>query len=206
MSGHDEEVRDSYDELAADYDRRWSTYVQRSVDQTLARTDVESGDRVVDVGCGTGVLLGRLLDRRSDIEATGLDLSARMLEVARRRLPGDVELVQGEATSLPFAEKSFDVAVSSSALHYVERPQRVLEEMHRVLDDRGRVVVTDWCSGFWATRLLSRLLRWFDDAHHRTLSVGQLRDLAGGAGFRDIEIDRYKIQWQWGLMTMTARR
>ena len=109
-----ERVRAEYDALATEYDRRWSRYIEASTAATLRRIPVDAGERLLDVGCGTGLLLARLVGRSPFGELTGVDLSPGMVAQARRRLPGSVRLLVGDAGALPFPPGSFDVVGSPS--------------------------------------------------------------------------------------------
>jgi ubiquinone/menaquinone biosynthesis C-methylase UbiE len=129
-----------------------------------------------------------------------------MLRIARAGLPAAVPLVRAFAERLPFAGGSFDVVVSASALHYFREPGQALEEMRRVLRPGGRLVVTDWCDDFLACRLCDRLLRWLDRAHAGAYTSAQCRCLLEAADFGGVRVERYKIDWLWGLMTATAAR
>lgn len=110
----------------------------------IAAAEVATGDHVLDVGCGTGVLTRELAQHIGDTgSATGLDLSESMLGVARERCP-DAVFKQGSATDLPFDDSSFDVVVSSFMLMFVPDPGKALSEMRRVLKPGGRLVVSVW--------------------------------------------------------------
>ena len=106
---------------------------------------VALGDRVLDVGCGTGVLARVAADRVGDDRVTGLDLNEGMLGVARRLKP-QLDWCLGDAVSLPFADASFDVVMSQFALMYFGDRIAALREMMRVLRPRGRLAVAVWDS------------------------------------------------------------
>jgi SAM-dependent methyltransferase len=99
------------------------------------------GDRVLDVGCGTGVV-AREAARRvgADGRVVGLDLNPRMLEVARRVGP-EIEWRQGDAAELPFENAVFDVVASQYALMFFPDQVAALRETWRVLASRGRLAV-----------------------------------------------------------------
>lgn len=107
------------------------------------------GDRVLDVACGPGTLLLEIAPfvRR----AVGVDLTAAMLEQARKRVRdsssarqgGPVSLVRGAGERLPFRDGAFSLAVNTYALHHFGEPRRVLGEITRVVGAGGRVVISD---------------------------------------------------------------
>ncbi len=99
--------------------------------------------RVLDVGCGSGALLRALRDRGAIV--TGIDKSAEMLELARRRLgsDGSAELQVAELGSpLPFPDETFDDVTASLVLHYLEDWGPALTELRRVLKPAGRLLVS----------------------------------------------------------------
>ena len=108
---------------------------------------MKAGDRVLDVCCGTGEQA--LHYARKGINATGIDLDPRMIEVAernrRKRGLGNVSFQLADAQALPFKDDSFDYASVSLALHEKERParDRVISEMKRVVKAEGTLVFID---------------------------------------------------------------
>ncbi|MDY6838266.1 MAG: class I SAM-dependent methyltransferase [Thermodesulfobacteriota bacterium] len=92
------------------------------------------GERVLDIGCGTGRDLFMFLEMGLDV--TGLDASPHMLEVAKKRLGHRGELRQGLAEALPFEDNSFDIATLVTTLEFVDDPYKALQEACRVAKDR----------------------------------------------------------------------
>jgi ubiquinone/menaquinone biosynthesis C-methylase UbiE len=195
-----------YARLASEYEAKWSFYVKATTRETLARVSLRPADRLLDLGCGTGALLRRLSETHPAALLSGLDPVPEMLTVARRRLPPEVELVEGWAERLPFASERFDVVVSCNMFHYVQRPADALREMNRVLRPGGRLVITDWCDDYLACRLCSLYLRLFRNAHFRIYGRQECSDLLREAGYGHVAVDRYKINWLWGLMTATVTK
>jgi SAM-dependent methyltransferase len=94
--------------------------------------------RVLDLACGDGYLLSRLLGARA-VEVTGVDMSAAELARADQNLQGRATLVRCRAQALPFSDKAFDVVTSHMALMLMDESRRVLSEIRRVLREAGRL-------------------------------------------------------------------
>lgn len=104
------------------------------------------GERVLDVACGTGAVTAEALRRVApDGKVAGLDRSADMLGVARRKMP-DLDLVEGRAEALPFDDAAFDAVTCQFGLMFFDDRERALLEMRRVLRPGGRVAVAVWDS------------------------------------------------------------
>lgn len=100
-----------------------------------------SGRRILDAGCGSGPLSAALRDRGAVV--SGIDASAAMLELARRRLGEDADLrVADLGEPLPFADAEFDDVVASLVLHYLQDWSGALAELRRVLRPGGRLMVS----------------------------------------------------------------
>jgi len=128
-----------YDELSAALsfwqDPRWRRAL---VDEIQPR----DGERILDVATGTGMVAAELR-RRSDCLVVGIDQSAQMLARARARFAGApagrVELIEGQAERLPFADASFDGLTFTYLLRYVDDQPATLAELARVVKPGGRV-------------------------------------------------------------------
>ena len=121
----------SYDRVGAvlslGQDPRW----RRFLVSRLPR----DGGRVLDVATGTGLVAAELV--RRGFAVTGLDQSAEMLEVARRRFEGAVDLVEAPAENLPFDDAAFDHVTVTYLLRYVDDPGATLAELARVVRPGG---------------------------------------------------------------------
>ncbi len=202
----DDPVRKEYDGLAARYDRIWARYIQASTRETLKRLDPRPGDRVLDVGCGTGAFLAALTSGHDDIHVAGVDLSDKMLGKARAKLESSVDLRLGDAEDLPFDDGAFDIVTSVSMFHYLRDPGLALREARRVLRPGGRIVIADWCHDYLSCRFLDLFLRLFNRAHFHTYRMDELKSVLQQAGFGDVQAESYKIDALWGMMTVTGRK
>lgn len=112
-----------------------------------------AGERILDVATGTGMVAAELL-RRANCTVVGLDQSTEMLAGARARFAGaggePVELVEGQAEALPFADASFDALTFTYLLRYVDDPPATVRELARVVRPGGRVGSLEFGVPPWA--------------------------------------------------------
>jgi demethylmenaquinone methyltransferase/2-methoxy-6-polyprenyl-1,4-benzoquinol methylase len=137
----------TYDRYAAllslGQDPRWRRFL-------VARVPVGAGDTVLDVATGTGAVARELI-RRKGCRVVGLDQSPEMLAEAGRRLDGQIELVEGTADELPFADSSFDALTFTYLLRYVSDPAATLRELARVVRPGGTIASLEFAvpDGVW---------------------------------------------------------
>ncbi len=178
----------------------------------VAAADVHGGHRVLDVACGTGTL-ARLLAESAGPggRVTGVDMSERMLAVARRKAeakglgPPQIEFIQANAENLPFADAGFDRVTASLAIHEMNRQGRMnaLAEMQRVLKPGGLAVIGDMRGPDTPlTRLGMRIVKleetdtlsdMWDDGLYRELGragFSSRRRRIAGKGFLEIIVAR----------------
>lgn len=139
------------DVLSLGLDRWWRR-------AAAAALEVAPGERVLDLGCGTGKL-GILLSSHHPI--TGVDVSEAMLREARRRSAGRLRLVQGSAFRLPFREASFGAAISAFVLRNLDDLPVAFAELGRVLAPGGGIALLDITepSRPWVRRLFDAYFR-----------------------------------------------
>jgi SAM-dependent methyltransferase len=140
----DPALANEYDSIAEGYAAENETSLLNAYYERPAMLELAgnvAGRRILDAGCGSGPLSAALRDRGAVV--TGIDSSAGMLELARRRLGGDADLrVVDLADPLPFADGAFDDVIASLVLHYLEDWGPTLAELRRVLAPGGRLLVS----------------------------------------------------------------
>ncbi|MBF0469503.1 MAG: methyltransferase domain-containing protein [Desulfamplus sp.] len=199
-------VAEEYAKAAPYYESRWSFYVDSTTRNTIERMDMKPTDKVLDVGCGTGSLLYRLASSCPEAQLSGFDLVPEMLDVARRRLRDNVTLCAGLAEHIPFANNHFDIVISCNMFHYIRNPGLALKEMYRVLRPGGQIVITDWCHDYITCQLCELYLRISNPAHFKIYRTKECKQMLEQAGYAQVEIERFKINWLWGLMTAKGKK
>ena len=183
---------------------------------------VRRGTRLLDVGTGPGYVAGAAAERGAD--ATGIDVAAAMVAIARQAWPG-ARFRQGDAHSLPFPDRSFDAITSGFAILHLGRPERAVAEMVRVLVPGGRVAVTVWDQpervpllGAVAAALVAAGADVPDDIpagppFFRFSQDDELRGLLAGRGLGDVTVETVRfvhevrdagVVWD-GIMEGTVR-
>ncbi len=172
-------------------------------EELLNRIEPSSGESVLDVACGTGVVVRRLAERGHVGRLVGIDLNEAMLAVARTR-SDEVEWIEGSALDLPFATRSFDVVVCQLGLQFFpDRPQ-ALREMARVLRPKGRLGLSVY-SAIERTPAAHAFVQALDKfvgpassrtkrAEHLSCSADELANWVRQAGFDPVDVETVSKQ------------
>ena len=191
-----------YQKLASVYDWVFGPTLQAGRLQAIQRMAISRGDRILEVGVGTGINLG-LYPR--DCSITGIDLSDSMLEkayerVARKVMP-NVRLLQMDASRLTFEDASFDIVYAPYLISVVPDPVQVAREMRRVCRPGGRIIFLNHFRS--PNPILSRVERLISPF---TVHIGFKSDLDLPAFLAqtDLEpvcIEKVNIPRLWSLVT-----
>lgn len=172
---------------------RWTTR-ERTVKQALlAASHLDTAQRLLDVGCGTGTFAIAAKRRYPQLDVVGVDPDPTVLRRARekaRRARVDVTFLDGSATALPAPDHSFDRVTSSLVFHHLtsDQKRRAAGEIARTLSPDGEFNIADWVQPanalmrvlFWSVRLLDGLDTTRDHA------TGRLLDLLASGGLVDV--------------------
>ena len=191
-----------YSKLASVYDWIFGPTLHAGRLQAMQRMAISPGDRVLEVGVGTGINLS-LYPR--DCSVTGIDLSDSMLEKAHERVAEkgmrNVRLVEMDATSLLFPDDSFDIVYAPYLISVVPDPVQVAREMRRVCRPGGRIIILNHFRSSnavmsWGERLISPF----------TVHIGFKSDLdlpgfLAQAELQPVSIEKVNIPPIWSLVT-----
>jgi SAM-dependent methyltransferase len=182
----------SFDVAADAYDRFMGRYSRLLAGQMADIAGIESGQRVLDVGCGPGALTAELVERVGPANVTAVDPSSSFVVATRSRFPG-ASVLEASAEQLPFADHEFDAAIAQLVVHFMADPVAGLGEMKRVTRSGGVVAACVWdhAGGLGPLGLFWRTARELDPSVHDESDLpgvreGQLRQLFAAAGLFDI--------------------
>lgn len=99
---------------------------------------------LLDCGCGTGPMISLLYEKDSSKNYNGLDITPRMIEVARAKKLSGVNWFVGDCENLPFEDDTFDVVICSNSFHHYPNPQAFFDSVKRVLRPGGRLILQDY--------------------------------------------------------------
>lgn len=195
-------VEGVYDKLAKVYDLFFGPTLHPGRLQAIERMKIQPGERVLEVGVGTGINLA-LYPREASV--TGIDFSSSMLEKARERAArkhaAPVRLLQMDAADIKFADDSFDIVYAPYLISVVPDPVKVAQEMRRVCRPGGRII---FLNHFLSPNpILSRIERLISPS---TIHIGFKSDLdlpafLAQAGLEPISIEKVNIPKIWSLVT-----
>ena len=141
--------RYGWDKAAATYERYWASALEPAQNRVLQLANLRSGERILDVACGTGLVTFRIastVGSRGSVLAT--DISDEMINalrlVALNRGLGQVRAERMDAQELAIPDGTYDAAICALGLMYVPDPLAALKEMHRAVRPGGRISVAVW--------------------------------------------------------------
>ncbi|MBN9448973.1 MAG: class I SAM-dependent methyltransferase [Bosea sp.] len=130
---------------AAGYERLMGRWSRLLAEPFIRFAGIEDGERVLDVGCGTGSLTFALPQAAAIGEIAAIDFSPVFVEEAQRRNADPrISIRQGDATAIPFEDGRFDRALSLLVLHFVPEADKAVTEMRRVVRSGGVVAAAVW--------------------------------------------------------------
>ncbi len=185
--------------------RTEQAYLSPEIVRQRARTfeviNPQSGEQIVDIGCGPGLLVHELAGAVGDKgRIVGADSSAPMIELAEKRCSqfSNVAFVECDATDLDVDDASADVVTCIQVLLYIGDVEKALAEMHRILKPGGRAIImeTDWRSAVLNSNdevLTEKIIEAWDKAVPSPRLPARLDPLLRRAGFTSVQAEAFPL-------------
>jgi ubiquinone/menaquinone biosynthesis C-methylase UbiE len=198
----------SYDDVAEIYERVHAPRFAEAARDLVRALGIEEGQRVLDVGTGTGAAADEVA--RTGAGVVGIDRSLGMLSVAHRDRPS-LSVVGAEAIDLPFRDRSFDVILGNFVFAHFVKVETALFELTRVLAPGGRIGFTTWSDGKDAFQdtwieliegviprdMLAPAYASAAPGHERFKQPKAIEEALRRAGFRHVRTERKRYQWTY---------
>jgi ubiquinone/menaquinone biosynthesis C-methylase UbiE len=198
-----ERVRRIWEKLAPRYDKDIMRFEKILFSGGREWVCSQARGKVLDIGVGTG---RNLEHYPKGIRLTGIDISAPMLDIARHRasrLGREVDLREGDAQALEFANANFDSVVFTLSLCSIPDDGKAISEANRVLRPGGRLLLLEHvASPRWLVRTVQRLLDWITV---RTVGDHLVRDPLVHVQAQGFEVERMD-RLKWGIVERVAAR
>lgn len=158
-------------------------FVAPMYDEIIIRVNSLKPKKLLDVGCGTGNVLMKLI-KSNNIELYGLDISEEMIKVAKNNLGNRAELKIADSESMPWEDNKFDVIVCNASFHHYPNPRKVLLEMRRVLKSDGSLIIGDPTAPIIVRQLLNLFCKKGNNGDYRIYSRNEINRLLDETGFK----------------------
>ncbi len=209
----------AYDQIAEAFERGDARHTAEVARDLVAALDIQPGERVLDVGTGTGVVIEAVRAARPDALAVGADPAVGMLRVGVTN--GRLDRPVGAAAlDLPFRDQTFDVETANFVVSHFTRLDTALFDMRRVLRNGGRFGMTAWVPSddefdrawmdvaerYAGRELLAQAKATLMRSEEIVGDPGRLKDVLWNAGFRKIQIEKRGYRFEWDRDAFVANR
>ena len=144
-----ESTQEWFNEWSNEYDQTLGKIKRHHelLDLAVEMSNVKAGDKILDIGCGTGLLSLKFLEA-AECTIDGIDLTEDMLniwkdKIEKLNLSNRVKIKSGNAENLEFEDSTFDIVASTVTMHHVKDKQPTLNQIYRILKPKGRFIIGD---------------------------------------------------------------
>lgn len=130
------------------------------VERLFNRIDLRNTTRVLEIGCGVGIVSAHLTNRYN-MNVIGIDLDSEQIAIAKmyNNENEHLKFIEADSTKLPFGDQEFDMVLSLYVLHHIGNWEKTLEEINRVLKQRGYFIFYDLAYSKFTTRIFNPIVK-----------------------------------------------
>lgn len=184
MSDNKEKFREFFNKNAKGYSKsREGAFTMPMYPEMITRVLSKKPKKVLDLGCGSGILLKQLNDTNNNIELFGLDIADEMIKIADESLKGCAELKVGDCEKIPWDSDTFDVVFCNASFHHYPNPNKALLEVNRVLKSNGTLIIGDPTAPVVIRDIMNFFIRFSNSGDVRIYNEDEILDLLKEANF-----------------------
>jgi ubiquinone/menaquinone biosynthesis C-methylase UbiE len=194
-----------FNKWSKNYDRKlyWPFYFSNKA--ILQSIVINKDASVLDVGCGTGILLQQLFDMNNNLKLYGIDISPEMVKMAKKKLNPSICIKVSSVNQIPHNDNTFNFITCSTSFHHYSEPQKALMEMYRVLKNEGKLIVLDpFTNGLLRLKICAILNVIFKENDTCLFTKEEMRKMFVKAGFSTITQKTYIVYYK--LLTIGRKQ
>lgn len=184
ISKLEEKNKKFFNKLASHYDakifKKWQKKIRGKV---IKEAEIKKNLKILDAGCGTGELLKLLLFQKKNLKLYGIDVSDKMLEVARKKLNNKAKLKMSSIENMDFKDNFFDYAFSEDAFHHYADYDLAMKNFYKILKRNGKLVAADFNFGIVG----NKIFHWLEPGNNKMHSRKEFIELFKKYGFKNIK-------------------
>lgn len=200
-------VSRKYDLLAPIYDFIWRRYTRITTEKAIKLAGLKGGESVLDIGCGTGALEARLVQKHMGLKIFACDVSIASIDRAAEKLYSNpqVTFAAGDFLNIDISNKRFDVIFSLSNLHYFAHPEKFFLKARAAAKPGTVLVLVDWCRNGLRARFYQALLSRLDRGFQKIYSMSEMKELLADTGWIVEGEERFSVRGYWTMVAVKAR-
>ncbi len=189
MENLTEKNRKFFNKIAGYYDYGiLKAWLNRILKRVLMETKISDDSKILDVGCGTGNLLKMLENENKTLKLYGIDISSKMLKIAKNKLKNKAELNLVAVEKIKYKNK-FNYIFSTEAFHHYENQNNAMENLYRALRKGGKLIIVDLSFG----RILNWVFNKLEPGNSKMNSSSDFLKIFKSHKFRNIKQRRLRL-------------
>lgn len=178
-----------FNSTAVKYDSSFDgKFVKVMYQPLLDELEKEAEGKLLDVGCGTGNILCKLVNGKRQL--FGIDLSENMVEESKKRMGSHADIKVADAERIPYKDNFFDTLICNASFHHYPHPEEVLKEMKRVLKSGGKLLIGEGYAIQPFRALLNLSFRFSDSGDFKSYGKHEFIRMLENNGFRIAEVKK----------------
>lgn len=178
-----------FNSTALEYDSSFDgKFVKVMYEPLLEELEKDAEGKLLDVGCGTGNILCKLVNGKRQL--FGIDLSENMVEESKKRMEGNADIKVADAEHIPYKDNFFDTLICNASFHHYPHPEEVLKEMKRVLKSGGKLLIGEGYAIQPFRALLNLSFHFSDSGDFKSYGKHEFIRMLENNGFHAAEVKK----------------